>query len=222
MDKQDKQGLIKEIMVSLLSTGVLLTGFLWVYNNFLVSPAMRYNDDTGVFTVQADFRGVSMRVYPQMIIRFKNTVILVTHLGGYLESEMIQFNEKEAVIVKDHQEYCDRLLSNIRKAVLRKLQEVYGADAVNEISKQFEVSVSFICGVQYQAPLGNKIRKYCIIEHNGLLVDYLDNMKKVEQRLYEYEIELSDNLETIYTSSEVKDIVSVVAAEIGRLYEDNA
>lgn len=217
----DKSKIFKEIISWIFPAGFLVTAVIVIYNNLLISPVMRYNDDTGVFTVQANFRGIAMRVYPQMVIQYKDTVILVAHLDGYLEREMIQFDDNKAVIIKDHQDYCDRLLSYIRKAVLHELRKTYGDKAANDISEHFEISVSFIGGVQYQAPLGNEIKKYCIIERNGLLVDYIDDMEKVEQRLYEYEIKLSDNPETIDTSSEVNDIVSVVAAEIGRLYGDN-
>ena len=74
--------------------------------------------------------------------------------------------------------------------------------------------------MQYQAPSGNKINKYCLIEQNGLLVDYSYDTETVNQRLYENGITLRDDSDLVSTSSEVDKIVEVVASEISHLYGD--
>ncbi len=220
-EKRDWKAIIVSAAALLVPTGFAVTAAGFVYNNYLITPVMQYNDETCEFTVQADFRGISMRVYPQMVIRFDDTVVLVTHLDGYLKEETIHFSERKAQIEKDHQEYCDTLLGYVQQGVLEQIEAEYGREAADEISTGLNVSVSFIGGVQYQAPLGRTINTYCIIETNGLLTDHFGNLEQVEHRLYENEIELGDDPGTVSRNPEVTEIVRVAATEIGQLYGDD-
>jgi len=216
----ERQKNVIAILTLLVSAG-LISGCIFVYRSFFASPVLKYNDDTGEFTVQQEFRGITMRVYPQMLIRIEDTVFQVTHLDGYLEKETIHFQERKAVVKKKNQEYCSKLQDHIREGILNEVETACGEKAAEEIDRCLVITVSFIGGVQYQVPLGNRIEKYCVIERSGLVVDYETDVEEIRQRLYESELTLGDDLDMIAIDPKAAEIIQVCAAEISRWYGNN-
>lgn len=225
MARTDTKKNVLDFLSKLISAGLLsllFSGCFWVYNNLLVVPILKYNDNTGEFTVQADFRGISMRIYPQMLICVDNTVFQVTHLSGYFEHEMIYFQERQASVERINQEYENKLLSYIKIGIINELETTLGEESAEKINHRLNIYVSFIGGVQYQVPYGNEIKKYCIIERSGLLTDYGTNVKQIRERLFESELTLYEDSDMIAMDQQVAEIIRVSAAEIGRWYGDNS
>ena len=107
----------------------------------------------------------------------------------------------------------------IREAVLERLKESQNEDAIEEINEKFKIFISLIGGVQYENKLGNQINKYCIIEQNGLVIDYEFNAEEIEKRLFENEIVLGNDLDMIGENVEINKIIEVVTKEVVQLYE---
>lgn len=223
MDKRKIiQKAIQAVLPVLISAGLfsaLFQGCRWVYCNYLIKPILAYYADSGEFSAQADFRTITMRVYPQMEIRVDNVVFQMTHLSGYFESEMVYFKERKGYIRKTNQEYERELRSRVREGILSQLEESLGKEAAEEIALRLRVSVSFIAGVKYQAPRRSAEKKYCVIESDGLLIDCSDE-KEIQERLYESELTLKEDPDMISMDPQVREIIRVSAEEIGRWYED--
>lgn len=205
--------ILKYLLPHLLTIGVITSAYL----NFLAPPVLIYKAETGEFENIFDSRGITMRIYPQMLIRVKDDVVLVAHLDGYLEHETIHFNGKKASMIKAHQEYCNELRNYIRLAILDDLRKTYGNQVSEEIEKNLHLSVSFLGGVQYQTLLGNQVLKYCILESDGLIVDYEENAERIQQRLFETDITLYDDLRAIAADTQVTAVIDSAVAEIGDL-----
>lgn len=195
--------------------------FLYCYNNYVVSPKIKYNrgEKKDTFSVQADFRGISMRIYPQMLICYDRYVILVTHLDGYYEQEFIHFKGRTGYVKKSNQDYSDKLRQYIRSAVLEKVNESQDEKTVKEVSRKFNIFISLIGGVQYENRMGNSVHEYCIIELNGLIKDYGCDGREIKNRLFENEVVLSDDLKVIDKSAEISKMVEVVSKEVIQLCE---
>ena len=102
MEKEKNKFKILDILKFLFPVGLLGSFILYCYNNYFVSPKIEYiyDDKKDAFSVQADFRGITMRVYPQMLICYDNYVILVTHLDEYYDQEFIYFKNKMGYVNK--------------------------------------------------------------------------------------------------------------------------
>lgn len=221
MEKEKNKFKILDILKFLFPVGLLGSFILYCYNNYFVSPKIEYiyDDKKDAFSVQADFRGITMRVYPQMLICYDNYVILVTHLDEYYDQEFIYFTNKMGYVNKINQEDSDKLMQYIREAVLERLKESQNEDTIEEINEKFKIFISLIGGVQYENKLGNQINKYCIIEQNGLVIDYEFNAEEIEKRLFENEIVLGNDLDMIGENVEINKIIEVVTKEVVQLYE---
>lgn len=219
--KTDKKSTVLTVLSLLISAGVLgsmFRGCYWVYQNYFVEPILTYYADTGEFSVQADFRGITMRVYPQMEIRVDNVVFQMTHLSRYFESEMVYFKDRKGCVKKINEEYERELRAYVRAGILTALEESLGEEAMEEIDAHLRVSVSFVAGVEYQAPFRNKPKRYCVIESNGLLVNYGTNEEKIKERLYESELTLKEDPDEVPMDPQVGEIIRVSAEEIGHWY----
>ena len=215
MEKEKNKFKILDILKFLFPVGLLGSFILYCYNNYFVSPKIEYiyDDKKDAFSVQAYFRGITMRVYPQMLICYDN------YVDEYYDQEFIYFKNKMGYVNKINQEDSDKLMQYIREAVLERLKESQNEDAIEEINEKFKIFISLIGGVQYENKLGNQINKYCIIEQNGLVIDYEFNAEEIEKRLFENEIVLGNDLDMIGENVEINKIIEVVTKEVVQLYE---
>lgn len=217
----------KDLLKTLITTSVVISailgGIITLINNFMISPIISYTygDTRDSFSVQADFRSVFMRLYPQMLICYGQDVILVTHLSGYYETELVYFTDGVGCADKINQNYCSGLMNQIRIGVLERLRESYGEEAVKEMEQQLSIYVSLLGGVQYENRLGNEVKRYCIIEQNGLVQDYKDDDEEIVQRLYENETVLGENLVPMNENIQISQMVETVTEEISELYESD-
>ena len=221
MEKKKSKNNVFDYIKFLFPAGLLGTLALYYFNNYLITPKIQYTygREKDTFSVQSDFRGISMCAYPQMLICYDDYVILVTHLDKYYDQEVVHFEDKVGCAEKINQAYSDKLMQYIRESVLARLKESHSEDAMKEINEKFEIYISLIGGVQYENQLGNRVKKYCIIENNGLVIDYKYNAEEIANRLFENEIVLSDNVNAIEENAEISQMIEVVTKEVAQLYE---
>lgn len=216
--KMERVKIVISVLAILLPAGFLVPAARWVYKNFMDLPNIIYYRETETFSMKGDFEAVSMRVYPQMIIRYKDYVISVTYLSGYLESDSVQFINGEATVLMENQDYSNRLFRYVRNEVIGRAREKLGDVAGSEIEEGLKVYVSYLCGVQYQRGAGGKISRCCFIERDGFLIRCSENDEKIAQRLYDSTLVINDDPATIMTSAEVETLVACASTELIKEY----
>lgn len=213
---------LKACVEFIFPKGVATSIAIFIFLNFILMPIISYDKNTDEFTVAYRSRAISLYARPQMVVRYGDTVILLTHLMGYYEHENIYFKDNKASLTKANTKYAERLMSYVRAAVLEELREEHSDESIAEIDGQLFVYMSMICGIQYQTRFGNLVNKYCIIESDGMLVDCAPDSDKVKDRLYDYEIVLGDDTGSISTSEDVNKLVGTVVEGVELLYDNRA
>lgn len=203
----------------LLPTGSVLTVVIvFVFQNFILMPVIKYNKNTDEFVIATEFRNVTMHTRPQMVVRYGKTVILLTHLLGYYEHETVYFSDGKVSLEKSNPKYADRLMSYVRTAVQEELlADGYSAEQVAEINRQLFIYMTMLCGITYETKFGNRAERYCIIENDGILLDCASDSGKVQERLCDYELITDDDTDSIRTSEEVRALIHAVAEEMKNL-----
>ncbi len=213
-----KETFSKKLMLACVVTfvTVLIALSVWIFKNCLVEPTFIYDpaDSEDTLTVTDDFSGIRALLEPQMIIRFKNYILLCVHLDGYYESEGMVFTGNKAVYKKCRQEYCDRLKSFVKNAVIGELKNSSEIKNPKQLESDLQVYVSIIGGVNYKNSKGNDVHGLCIIEDNNIMINYDMNDKEVTNRLYEADYTLGDDPALIEYDPEVRKIVTCVSDEV--------
>ena len=153
-----------------------------------------------------------------MVVRYGDTVVLLTHLLGYYEHETVYFSDSKASLTKSNQEYAERLMSYVRTAIREKLRaDGYSTEQIAEINEQLLIYMTMLCGITYETRFGNSKENYYIIENDGILLDCAGDSGKVQERLYDYELKIDDNPDSISTSEEVHALIRAVVKEMEAL-----
>lgn len=204
---------------SLLPTGAVVAVVVFIFQNFILMPVISYDKNTDEFSIATEFRNVTMYVRPQMVVRYGDTVILITHLLGYYEYETLYFSDGKASLTRTNQRYANRLMSHIRTEAQEELQAAnYSTEQIDEINGQLFIYMTMLCGVTYETKFGNSVHRYCIIENDGIPQDYTRSSDKVRERLYDYEMKIDDDdVDSIDTSEEARAIVNTVVDAIENL-----
>lgn len=207
---------LKRWVKLLLPAGTLIAAILFVFKNFIAMPVISYDKNTDEFSLAADFRNVTLHIRPQMVVRYEDTVIILTHLYGYCEHETVYFSDGKASVTKTNQNYADMLMSHIRSAVQEELREDgYSTEQIDDINKQLWIYPTMLCGITYVAKLGNSAQRYCIIENDGVLLDCTLKSSKVQERLFDYELKIDDDdVGSISTNEEVHALVCEIVEEL--------
>lgn len=61
----------------LLSTGAVAAAVVFIFQSFILMPAISYDKNTDEFSIATEFRNVTMHVRPQMVVRCGDTVSLM-------------------------------------------------------------------------------------------------------------------------------------------------
>lgn len=207
---------LKSWVKLLFPTGVVATVVLFMFQNFILMPVISYNKNMDEFSVATEFRNITIHIRPQMVVRYGDTVILITHLLGFYEQETLYFSDGKASLTRTNQKYADRLMSHIHMEVRKELQAVgYSAKQIDEINGQLFIYMTMLCGVVYETRLGNSVQRYCIIEDDGIPQDCTRSSDKVQERLFDYEMKIDDDdVDSIDTSEEVHAIIDTVVDAI--------
>lgn len=224
MDKAGWKSTLGKFLGSAACIGIVVSAAVFWYKNYIVTPKLSYKpgEERDTFTVNEDYRNLTLRVYPQMVVRYGDYVVLVTHLDRFYRSETVNFDGQTGCAEKDNAAYADELTAYVYQNVLDELRETVGDDAAKEIGRELNVYVSLLGGVEYENTRGSSGRKHCVIEENGIFTDYSENAAEVRERLCESEITLDERLKRLAKASEVNQMVEACAGKIGDLYIDGA
>ncbi len=206
-------------LLSVVPGATTIAFAVFILTNFLLMPVIGYDKNTDEFTIATEFRNVTMHIRPQMVVRYGDTVIILTHLQGYYEHETIYFSNGKASLAKANQKYANRLMSYVRTAVQEELQaDGYSVEQIDEINEQLFIYMTMLCGITYETKFGNNVQRYCIIENDGILQDCSRNSGEVQERLFDYELKIADDdADSISTSEEVYALICSVVEEIEAL-----
>ncbi len=211
---------------------IIITLIVFSYSNIFAVPQIKFyqENDNDVYKdvylvknlVGTDFAGVSMITHPQILITYKDNVILIAHLNNYYETEYLIFDsDNKAIGVKTNQEYCTALIQYIRTQILEQIGNSLGKQIQQNIESDFRIYDSILAGIQYKNMLISERKKMCIIEDGGIAIGYTDIKNKIiSNRLYEMEIDLANDEQVIYIDSKVSQIINTVSNEILKLYKE--
>lgn len=209
---------LKSVIPFLVTSGILLG----IYRNYLEKPKISCipKEEKDTFSVEKNFRGVSMKIYPQMIVQYDRYIVLVTHLNGYYENDSLIFEEGKCEATKMNQEYLKKMMDYIRKEIILGLEKGYGTDISSEIDSDLYVYVSLLGGVKYTNKRGNNENMYCIIERDGIVIDYSIDANEIKERLYEYEVDLQSSSLEMEKDDDIQKMINVIKKEVKKAYDD--
>lgn len=103
-------------------------------------------NDSMEFEINGDYRSVSMKIHPQLLIQYRNKVILSIYLMDYYKNEFLQFNtEGKCSAQKQYEEYVGSLQRYLKEKIVRKVSDEHRVD----IKEELQIYVSSVGGVSY-------------------------------------------------------------------------
>lgn len=219
-DNKKQNSWFTQVITSAVVLTAVVSISVWFYDNYLVTPKLIYlsTDDTDTFSVEDKFNGISIRLHPQMLIKYKEYIVLCVYLEGYYEYEFLSMTENSVTFTKTRQEYCNSLLFWVRQHIIDELRAQLGDEASKEIEGDLEVFPSIVGGVSYKNRRGKELVKYCIVEQNEIFLEYGEESQEISNRLHEYKFTLGDDPELIKTNPYAQNIVQAVVETIGQNY----
>lgn len=209
---------IKQLAEFILPKGAAALAAVYLFVNLLAMPIIKYNKNTGELTVTNSVRSVSLYPHPQIVVKYNNEIIQLIHLIGYFKHDVVYFEDGKASLEETDPQCSDRLLSCIRTQVIDKCPAVNAP----EIDSHLDIYIGMVCGVRYQTRFGNTVNRYCIIEDDGMVVDCSPDSAEVKNRLFDYDLVLSDDPNWISQSCEVTELVDFIAEEVNDRYDSAA
>ena len=193
-------------------------GLIWTHNNYWADPVIKcYEENESIeFMTDGDYRALKLRIYPQLVIRYNNKVLLQIHLKGYFENEFLQFDKNgKCSVQKQYEDYVGSLQRYIKEEIMSM---VNNNGTKGGIKEGLYVYVSSVGGVSYVNNKGNIEKRYCIIEKDGIVIDYDVEDREIKNRLYETELEVGGYLNKIEDQDEVSKIVQEVSEKVITYY----
>lgn len=205
-----------KLLAFLLSTGLLSSASMYFYQNYIKNPIIKCipEEESLTFSIDDDFRGVWMRIYPQMMIRYDNQVLLLIHLKGYFEEEVLHFqDDKTCQAVICHGAYAKKLGAYLKENIIKETISKDGTHNQEALEEHIQIEVSSIGGVRYVNEQGNSEKRYCIIETSGLVVDVETDSEEIKHRLDETELPTFSDLINV-GGEDLEEIVQVLSEEV--------
>ncbi|MCM1253681.1 MAG: hypothetical protein NC321_12735 [Clostridium sp.] len=219
-DMLKKCGKIGIWIVSFLGVGTMSGIILFLYHGFLQEPQIRctVEADGKIFSVQNNFRSISINLHPQMLIQFDKENILSVYLKGYYEKEKLYFGkEKECKAIICQSEYVEKLQKYIKNEVISQVCLRNRELSMEEIDERLHIYVSTLGGVKYETEQGNEEKRYCIIEQDGIVIDYDEHDEEIYNRLYETELVMKDDFTGMKEDEKVNSLIQEISEEIIRI-----
>lgn len=211
-----------KLLVYLLPAGVGLSAVTYVYQNYIKDPVIECipKDESLTFSIDDDFRGIWMRIYPQLMIRYDNQVLLLIHLKGYFEEEVLQFQEDgtcQAVIC--HGMYAEKLSAYLKENIVKETVAKDSTISREALEEHINIEISSIGGVRYMNKQGNQEKRYCIIETDGLVIDVEADSEQIKDRLDEMELPTGSDLINV-GGADLEEIVQVLSKEVIKITKE--
>lgn len=199
----------KNIFISFKSVIIAVTGFIGfsgltgivrsVKQSYFEKPALscQIKSDGIQFQVAQDFRNVTLNLHPQLVVLYGNKdIFLFIDLIDRYEPEFMQLDQAGRCETKQlHQHYLDEVKDYIKRKVYSRLEQISTTEEAEEICSRLTIEESLMGGLQYMSLAdGANIKKSCIIEKDGMVRDVPLDDKEIDERLWETEITLYEDL----------------------------
>lgn len=196
---------------------------IFLYKNFLIMPNIKCTIDDEqnkmVFSSKEDFRGITLKLYPQMVIQFDDYVVLLIHLDKYFQKDYLYFDENNKCQTEiQGKEYADKLEYYMREEIIRLVDAQDNRISQDEISNRLKIYISVLGGVRYETKEGNEEKRFCVIVEDGLVQDYDDHDQEITCRLNETSLEIQENIVGIETDTEIQTIIFEIVRQLELLY----
>lgn len=220
-DNRDNRKKNKKIWISIviasISSGLFLSVISLIYmeNKQPIIKRLEEGNNGGItFGVDDEYRSLKLRVYPQLIIKYGNSVYLQIHLQGYYENEFLIFGEDlQCTAVKENQKCVYDLQNYLFEEIVNELNTMWKIDE-QEAEKELQLYVSNIGFVKYVNKRGNDVKRYCIIEDDGLVIDYDIDDEEIINRLFEMNMNVECAFSELKQSEILKEIITMIGEEI--------
>lgn len=217
------------VIVLVLLVFFFIFCLLPIYADYLEKPRMeyRYNDQLNIdtFALDGDFRSIKMRLHPQIVITYKDKIVLVIYIKNYYNNEDVLLNENIGSAEKKYSYTPDisvqhKFVQHTKDAIINKLNQYYNTSQVNEIEKDLSVDFSILSGVTYENKKGNKEKQLCIIiENNGSIKDFAPSSQTIQQRLFETSVNYYTDDDFMSINKKFTDSIAYAEQVISDLYK---
>ena len=192
-----------------------------VYKGYFEKPVISFetiDDDNDAYILENEFRKVKINLYPQLIVRYKQKVIIVINLIRYYKESSGDLKKEEGkkIFIKRNQEslniFCTSLKNDIETALCQKYDI-----STESIDDDLHIYTSIFSVVEYENYRSSNRKIYCILEDNGFLSDYSVSAEEVRNRLYNTEIILDasiNNSNNLY----IRDLKDKIIEKVDECY----
>ena len=105
-----------------------------------------------------------------------------------------------------------KYVAELKKYLIRQIGEK--VQGTVDLKDNLYTKVSSVGGVRYSNEKGNEEKRYCIIEKDGLVIDYNVDDDEILNRLYEYKIKLKDDISEIEKDEDIVKIIKAVSEQL--------
>ena len=202
----------------------LASGFKIVYKNAMEKPSIScyVNEGESIISFESenDFRNITLFLYPELEIRYEKDVLLYVHLIERCDPEYIQFDSTgHGEAKRINQEYYDQLVNYFQHRVKNMLAEQGAKELAELIDEELIFEEGILGGIMYMSKAdGQNIKRFCIIEKDGMIREASLTDREVEERLYNWEIRLNEHEEVDY--AELNRVAQSLAEELIQIYKE--
>lgn len=214
--------LVKGIEVTGL-LGIIWAVTLYLYKGFLIMPNIKCTIDDEVntinFSVTEEFRSITIKLHPQIVVQFDNYVLLLIYMDDYFQNEYIYFDEENkghALIKRD--DYANKLKHYMKDEIIRLVCAQDSKISPYEMSERLKIYISILGGVRYETKEGNEEKRFCIIIQDGIMKEYEEHDDEIMNRLNETTLVMRDNVIEIDRDMEIEIIILEMVKQINLLY----
>ena len=219
-------GVVKVLVpvIAVLVT-TLITFVKVVYRNHMIEPKLKCDISSPTqdrYFESASYRSMKLVARPQILVRYKNCVVISVYLAEYYQNEYIFFTDGIGIACKADKERVDALRAYIKEEILTSLAQSHSKVSTQEIDANLFVYISILGGVTYTNERGSYDKMFCITEEDGSILDYNTKEKVISHRLREYDIKLPANPSDMKQDDKIKTLIQSSAEYIGTHCLDSA
>lgn len=215
---------IHKRLVCIIIVILLVLLCVLAYKKYAIKPFIKcvIKDDKLSFSTEGSYRSIHMRAYPQLLIVYDKNVLLLAHLQGYYENEVVSFDEDGSCeVIIQNRASVDNFAVNLKKEIIQKVIANDNLASIEELEKLLKMEVSSIGAVRYVKNDSNEEMDYCFLESNGLIKDIERDSQEISDRLYELELLVTDK-KVVLENDKFEQIVLAISDEIHELRGDGS
>ncbi len=201
-----------EFLLSVVTSGAILQFVVpFIYKNYFETPVIqsRVEENKIIFTVDSEFRSLTMRLYPQFLIVHKGIIVKAINISKYYEKNFLEFNNDGVCSVEiKHQSYAEKVRDYLDLQIERELSSRHLEEETTI------VKISTLGIVEYQNLRGEMKKSYYVILEKGMVYDEELSSPEVSSRLSKMKLIMRENLQGVEYNQRIQEIVNDVLNEI--------